>query len=268
MLVFIVPLKSAQVSRSWSRASALCERTLRSICAQTSGEFRAVLVCHEPPQMSFRHPSLEIVSRPDLPVPTSLIAQRHDKWIKARIGLVTQRPRAPFHAMIMDADDCVSNRLAGWIAAHPASPGWYFDRGYIHDEGTRTLFIHRHRFDLMCGTSSILRCVTDEIPDGLDGPLTSYPILRYGHSKIVDHMNSVGRPLRRLPFPGAVYIRNTGETITDFSLGRWQSRRIAIRKLFSTRRLTSRLAAEYGLYPLPAVTLPPAPVQPVSGTTP
>ena len=265
-MIFIVPLKSAQVSRDWSLASALCERTLRSVCAQTSGDFCVTLVCHEPPRMSFRHPSLEIVSRPDLPIPTSLAEQRHDKWVKARIGLLTQRPRAPFHAMIMDADDCVSNRLAGWVASHPDSPGWYFDRGYVHDEGTRTLFVHRHRFDLMCGTSSILRCVSNEIPNGLEGPVTSYPMLRYGHSKIVDHMQSVGRPLCRLPFCGAVYIRNAGETLSDFTLSRWRSRRIAIRKLFSTRRLTSRLAAEYGLYPLPAATLSPAPVQPGSGT--
>lgn len=250
MLVFIVALKSAQVSQNWSRASALCERTIRSLCAQKIGPFRVVLVCHESPEMNFRHPALEIINCWNVPIPRSLQEQRHDKWVKARIGLVAQRQLAPFHAMITDADDCVSNRLARWVAAHPSSPGCYFDRGYIHDEGTRTLFLHRHRFDLICGTSSVVRCTPEEIPAGLEGPVTDYPILHCGHSGITNYMNSVGRPLARLPFPGAVYIRDTGETITDFSLNRWRSRRVALRKLFSTRFLTRRLAAEYGLYPL------------------
>jgi hypothetical protein len=251
MLVFIVTFRSRNFCQNWRRLSALCERTVRSICNQTSPEFRVVLVCHEPPEMNFRHPALEIISRPDLPIPKNIDEGRRDKWLKVRLGLISQRGHAPVHVMVTDADDCVSNRLAAHVAAHPESPGWYFDSGYVHDENSRSVFLHRRRFDLICGSSAIVRSETADLPIDLERPEDGYPILFAGHTGIHTHMHAMGRPLSRLPFTGTIYVRGTGENINAFTLSEWHSKKVMLRKLFWTRPLTAGLRQEYGLYALP-----------------
>jgi hypothetical protein len=50
MLAFVVPLKSRRVSKSWEYVSRLCERAVRSLCAQTSPNFKVVVVHHESPR--------------------------------------------------------------------------------------------------------------------------------------------------------------------------------------------------------------------------
>src|SRR5690606_1555588 len=61
MLTFIIPVKSKKVSNSWGYFSKLFERTLKSICNQTSNKFRVVVVCHEKPDTDFEHPNLEFI---------------------------------------------------------------------------------------------------------------------------------------------------------------------------------------------------------------
>src|SRR2546426_10364999 len=72
MLVFVVPLKSARISRDWSLTSRLFERCLRAICNQSSPNFRVVVVCNERPITDFHHPHvhyLEVDFPPPFPDP-------------------------------------------------------------------------------------------------------------------------------------------------------------------------------------------------------
>lgn len=68
MLVFVIPIKSPKVATSWSGVCQLFERTLRSVCNQTSSDFRVVVVCNEIPQIEFNHSSVEYL-KVDFPVP-------------------------------------------------------------------------------------------------------------------------------------------------------------------------------------------------------
>src|ERR1700712_941174 len=144
MLIFVVALQSRRASRNWGLVCRLWERTLRSICAQTGGEFRVCLVCNERPETGFTHPAVTIIDR-DFPLPGPTTAERmQDKWLKLKHGLVAARSLAPAHVLIMDADDCVHRGLAALCAAHPREIGWRFDTGYVRDEGSRWLFLRRN----------------------------------------------------------------------------------------------------------------------------
>lgn len=251
MLVFVVALKSARVCADWDVVRQLWQRTYCSLSAQTHSAFRIILVCHEHPGTDMDPNRVDLIEASHLPLPGNRLDRMRDKWTKLQAGLQRAADFAPCHVMPVDADDCVSRRLAAWVAQNPEHRGWYCDRGYIHDEGSRSVFLQRRRFDRLCGTSVILRCERSDLPADPKADPASFPILGRGHSGIVDYMASSRRPLDPLPFPGVVYITGTMENNSTFSLNAWRSRKVALRKLLMTRPLTAGLRAEFGLYPLP-----------------
>ena len=273
MLVFVVPLKSSRIARDWSLTCRLLERCLRAICNQTSPRFRVVVVCNERPALSFTHPKvhyLEVDFPPPVPDPTEApsagyeysrsrdIARKNaDKARKIRAGLEHAARHRPTHTMVVDADDCVSRRLAEFVEQNPHGAGWYFKKGYFYTEGSRFLFLNRRNFNVVCGTSVV----------------TAYPHrgLLFANPDFYQHaFDEPPGGLTPLPFPGAVYSMANGDNIYMSAetrdhiyatlLGRLFSRRVfsVFRKLLSYRPtlLTRSRRAEFGLYKLPDAAQP------------
>src|SRR4029079_4608308 len=132
----------------------------------------------------------------------------------------------------------------------PDEPGWYFDSGWMHDEGSALIFRRARGFDTVCGTSSIIRVTPQELPDAEAGGREDNLILRSGHTRIRANMEAIGTPLAPLPFPGAVYNLATGENPTGLSLHGWRSRKVLLRKMLGYRILSRRIREEFGLYDL------------------
>jgi hypothetical protein len=247
MLLFVVPLQSPEASADWTRVCALCNRTVRSICAQTSNAFHVFLVCNRRPGELPAHPALTVIEEP-FPIPAADHASRmRDKSAKLQRAYVAARPFLPGHVMLVDADDCVSNRLAGIVNEHAASPGWYFDDGYIHDEGSNWLLRRRHHFHLLCGTSHILRCEPEDLPANVHSPEEALWITSRGHAELARFMAGRGTPLRPLPFPGAIYNLATGENCSHASIRSWRSKRMMLSKLLNFRPLTAAIRREFSL---------------------
>jgi hypothetical protein len=247
MLVFIVPLQSPQASSDWGRVSALCERTLRSICGQTSGEFRVFLVCNEAPAISFSHPALTIIED-DFPIPERNTAARmFDKHEKLKCGMIAARGLAPCHVMFADADDCVHRGLAAWCAGNPAHPGWYVAEGYIHTAGSHWLY-RRLDFDLICGTAALVRCAGTDFPREMSDAKADFFMIDCGHFEFRNPERTRGRKIEPLPFPGAIYVTATGENDSGISLREWRGKKMLIKKLLNSRPLTRRLREEFGFY--------------------
>jgi hypothetical protein len=248
MLNFLIPLQSPAASRDWRLVSRLAERTLRSICRQTSGAFRVVLVCNRRPDTDFTHPALTIIEE-DFPIPTSSEERMVDKSRKINRGAAFARPWAPSHLMFADADDCVSNRLAGFVNDHPLAQGWYFQNGYLHDPGSPFIY-RRKRFHLFCGTSHIIRCQPDDLPEKPGEPDDDYWPLSHGHPQMAEFLARRGTPLAPLPFQGALYNIATGENYSGNAMSGWHGKREAVRKLLNCRLLTSAIREEFGFYEL------------------
>lgn len=247
MNVFIIPLKSATVAKSWSRVTRLVERTVRSVSAQRSPEFRVVVVCHEIPAIeNGRDAKIEFLGIDSPPPRPSIEEQRYDKRLKMIMGLRRARNHGPCHVMYVDADDCVSNRLAGHVADESSAHGWYFRRGYFHHEGHEKLSFARWRFHKWCGSSHIIRLEDIDIPKEPDG----HYVLK--HRNLAREMRRVGTPLKPLPFPGAVYNLAHGENFHDYVPFIWPENPLlrSLRAAFSGRALTSAIRGEFGLYSL------------------
>ena len=207
MLVFIIPLKSKQVSQSWSRLSQLFTRCLQSVCNQTNPNFRVVVACHERPDIQFIHPQIDYVEV-DFPAPDRNSADfgevagsgDTDKAKKILAGLNFAKQFAPSHVMVVDADDCVSNQLAALVDNNSQCNGWYFKKGYVYEEGSKMLFLNTKNFNQSCGTSIIIKYSLYS----LLFPSKYY----YNHH---DRLLKNGVVLQELPFPGAIYIIKNGE---------------------------------------------------------
>jgi len=225
----------------------LCERTLRSICRQTNGQFHVFLVCNEAPAMAFSHPALTIVEE-DFPIPgRDTAARMFDKHEKLKRGLIAARHLAPCHVMLADADDCVHRRVAEWCQRHPESPGWYFPDGYIYTAGSPWLYRLRN-FDQICGTSIIVKCVEANFPGSMSDPKSDFFLVERGHFEFRDPSRIGGIKLEPLPFAGGIYVTATGENYTGASLRGWQGRKMFVKKLLNARPLTKRIREEFGLY--------------------
>ena len=243
MLVFIIPLKSAKVSKSWMHACQLLERTVRSACNQTSNQFQVVVICHEKPEIQFSHPNLTIIPV-DFPLPKHkdrIARGLTDKGRKVLKGLIYARQFDPSHAMFVDADDCVSRRLAAFVEQNNQENGWFVQSGYKYQEGSENIYYKRWNFYRMSGTASILRY------DLLDLPETPEYNRGYGsyklyldHQKVRDYMKQKEHPLKPIPFPASVYIlgnENMSGNSQNLSFS-----------FLNRRRLNPKIREEFGLY--------------------
>lgn len=201
MLVFVIPVKSPLVSKSWNRFSKLFERCIQSVCNQTSPDFRAIVVCNEKPHTQFNHPHIQYIEVDFLPpnLDSASYGQARgsgdaDKAKKILTGLAYAEKFQPSHIMVVDADDCVTKYLAEFVNQNSQDDGWYLQKGYVYEEGRNFIYLNLKNFNQSCGSSVIIKYNLSNL---LFSDLNYY-----------DHNNHVlqnGIILNPLPFPGAIY---------------------------------------------------------------
>lgn len=245
MLVFIVPLKSKRVSKSWPKVCQLFERSIRAICNQTSDQFRAIVVCNEKPDIAFDHPYIHYLSVefPDAPEEKTRVARGlADKGRKVLSGLIEAQKFSPTHTMSVDADDCVSSRLAEYVNQHPEDNGWFLQKGYKYLNNTDFLYIKRQEFYRQTGTANILRYDLNDIPESPEfNRGCGYYLFHINHQDLKGKMANQGTPLNPLPFPGAVYVIGSGENMSA------NENKLSFNWL-TRKRLTPKLADEFSLH--------------------
>ena len=251
MLVFVIPLKSSQVSKSWEHVSKLFERCVRSVCNQTSNNFRVVVVCHEKPQIEFSHPHITYIEvdfpAPDIDNESKIL----DKRRKIIWGLNYARQLKATYTMNLDADDCVSKHLAEFVEQKPHSNGWFLDRGYLYQDGSNLLYLKRKDLHQWCGSCHIVRYDLLNLPERVEdesGDLSNYYC---SHRKVVNKFAQEGTPIEPLPFTGAIYVLGHGDNIFgNFNKliphkGIFQGLK---RVMFNFRPLTRAVRNEFGIY--------------------
>ena len=262
MLIFIIPVKSPKVATSWSGVCQLFERTLRSVCNQTSSNFVVIVVCNVIPQIKFRHPNVKYVVV-DFPVPKlTYTAKGDDKSKKIVAGLLFARDLQPSHIMPVDPDDCISNKIASFVEQYPNSYGWYVDSGYEYDDGSNIVFVRAEGFYKICGSCNIINYQLFDIPETLL-PYEQIIFDRFtnGHPLAKGDLAARGTPLKPLPFPGAIFVRDKiGESISmqepllaKFKRNPKETVR-GLKKMLlapiSRKPLTNKIKNEFGLYVL------------------
>jgi hypothetical protein len=262
MLAFIIPVKSKEITNSWELLSRLLERTLKSICNQTSPSFHVVVVCSQKPDVSYIHPNIHYLTV-DFPAPKPIqedrgekigyehissldIANKNaDKSRKLLAGISYAAQFKPSHIMAVDADDCVSCHLADFVAKHPTQDGWVMRTGYMYREGSRFLYVNIKRFNHVSGTSVIIKY-------DLHPLLFENPDFYYCSFDVLPAANVVP-----LPFLGALYSMLNGENIlmSNQTFNQMQGQILKsiphlIQKLMRYRMclLSQSVVKEFGLY--------------------
>ncbi|WRH66497.1 MAG: glycosyltransferase family A protein [Planktothrix sp. GU0601_MAG3] len=191
----------------------LLERTLNSVCNQTSSNFEVIIVCNEKPELSFSHPQVRC-SSVDLPLPgDDYLSKEKDKMCKMLLGMIEADSMNPSHIMFVDADDCVSNRLVEFVDKNIDQNGWFIGKGYEYREDIRQLKYRKKDLHLRTNTSHIIRM--DLLKPDLTIPLEEVRrdnFILY-HRDTADILKRRGTPLAELPFPGMVYITDNGENM-------------------------------------------------------
>jgi hypothetical protein len=254
MFVFVMALKSKQVSHSWGNLSRTFENTLRSVCRQTCPDFKIVVVCHERPELVQSFDDRVEWLSVDFPPPQGQEPQLYmlDKWKKLGVGMIRAGELRPTFVMIMDADDLVSKRLVEFALANPAANGWDFDTGYHYASGSRWILRQSRGFSAVCGTSAIVHARHIRFPVGVSPEdRENCIVLRWGHTTIARKMHEAGNRLERLPFPGAVYVESHGDNHTHLGTTRfqWPGWRKFTRTLPQWRPCTRRICEEFHIAP-------------------
>ena len=255
MLVFVIPLKSKQISRSWELTEKLFERTIKSVCNQTSSKFRVIVTCHEIPSVKFSHPFIEYF-QVNYPLNLNLQNQElkklkeSDKVRKVITGLAYAQNYQPSHIMIVDADDCVSKHLAKFVEKNPNKNGWFLNKGYLYTEGSNFLFKKRNNFNHWCGTSNIFRANLYYFPKDLNLACSKSCLKYYHpHQQLAQIFSNNKTPIEPLPFSGAIYSVCHGDNLSDFTNVMHPKNFLPFAKqvVLNYRPLTQVIRREFGL---------------------
>jgi hypothetical protein len=260
LLTFIVPIRHQATTANWPGIKARLEVTLRSLCAQSSPEWNAVIVANRgadlpniPKRVSIVWVDFAANKLPDKTKPIEQLYQaiRLDKGRRLLAGMMESRPTG--HVMTVDYDDMVSRRLAGFVSENPTGNGWYCNSGYLFSGG-RLLYSYPSEFFEFCGTSHIIRADLLHLPERFEDATDEYVCRTIGsHKFIKKDLEEAGTPLACLPFPGAVYRIGHPDTASNSSsllshvLKRYHLRTpiLLLRKILRFRFLNGARAREF-----------------------
>ena len=263
MLVFIIPVKRKQAATSWSELCKLFERSLRSICNQTSSDFKVLVVCNERPEIEFEHPQVQYLEV-DFPVPApNYNAKVDDRAKRVVAGLLAAKDLQPSHVMSVDADDCISSQIAEFVNQHPLDNGWYVNSGYEYEEGSNKINVRRKDFHKICGTCNIINYRLFNLPEKMlpYDELTGYDRFLGGHPLAKGDLAERGTPIAPLPFPAVVFVRDrAGESVSmqESLFAKLQRNpkevlrgfKKAVLAPFNEQPITSEIQKEFNLYPI------------------
>jgi hypothetical protein len=222
ILTFVIPVRHQDTAKDWQRLKRQLGETVASIACQDREGWKAIVVANYGADLPDLPKGFEVkrVDFPPNPKPSPETATKEeihdvtriDKGYRVLAGMLHAGEMG--HVMVVDNDDFVSRRLTSFVAASPKANGWYLRDGYVWGEGGRTLFLFTD-FSRLCGTSHIVRADLYELPGSFESADENYVRYMLGsHAFLHDHLDKTGNPLAVLPFAGAVYRTNHGESLS------------------------------------------------------
>lgn len=260
MLVFVVPVRHPGTVPDWAAVQARLHETARSIAAQDSRAWRAVVVAQAGAALPSLPAGFEVrrvdVAPPEV-APDATQQERYEA-VRAdkgrRVLAALPGTAGGDHVMTVDYDDWVSRRLAGTVEGHDG-PGFYLGRGWRYDGGRFLSPVEA--FHRVCGSSLIVRRSLLDVPDDV-GQAGEGAVRRHlgSHRFLPGDLQERGTPLALLPYRGAVYRVGVAGSVT----GAWGTAQwLSPRQLRHPRAYARRLAAlrpvrpahrrEFGLAP-------------------
>lgn len=216
-ITFIIPVRDHRGLRGWDATCDRLKTTVASCMQQTESSCNVVVSAHPSTPLPDLPSAVQRVdyNHDPVPLPATNGADRYravrlDKGMRAMTGLIDAHDRGDY-IMLVDYDDLVSRRIAGFLAdehglTNDDTPsGYYVDAGYLFDDGPLALRLD-HGFNDTCGTSLIVRRDLLRIPERVEDIDPEWSALCLGsHVLLRKELERLGTPLSPLPFAGAAY---------------------------------------------------------------
>ncbi|WP_062018167.1 hypothetical protein [Aureimonas sp. AU4] len=264
IITFVIPVRHPENARDWPALKTRLQQTARSIAAQNAPCWRGVVVANRGSDMPGLPDGFEVVLVDLPPNPEyELIeanreaaseAVRKDKGRRILAGML--HGTRPHFFMVVDDDDFVSRRIAGFVREHADADGWTLRKGYLWTEGGAHLYEHDD-FSGICGSSHIVRADHFRLPTSVEAADEEFVRSMLGsHIKIEGILRDRGVELRELPFRGAIYrVGYNGQHSKSRSVFRnfVLNRKIIeapfewFRQLTRLRRISRALSEEFGV---------------------
>jgi hypothetical protein len=267
MIGFVVPICPKKYSKDWRLANLMLERTVKSICAQTSRDFRLIIVYNDKPEIEFIDDNIHYVaySYPEITISqiedfdfmsqwfTVEFAERMmDKSRKITLGCKVAKGLGCNYLMAIDSDDMISNRIAAYVNdnSNLNLPGWRISNGYLYKEGSR-MIEKNNEIWAMNGSTHIIKADLVTIPDfEIDFKLLSYNLFQqhaYTYQRLIDFSDE---KLSEFPFEGTIYlVHNFNYSEVNKILSVNKIKRF-IKLLWKGRWLSQKVEEEFGIYPI------------------
>ena len=258
MIAFVTSLPHPDCCVSYRKRSEMFLDTVGSVLNQRSRDLRVVVVINSPLECDLPADSRIEVVQVGFPPATSLhrpsrVGIEADKGAKLGVGASAAMRHGPTHLMFVDSDDFIHRDIAALAAAEPSHAGWFFDSGYLHQKGSRSVRLMTHDFHQQNGSSHVMRAdllaVPDDIEPSIDRDEVSSRIGRGAtsrtmgrHRPITEFFEEIGAPLTPLPFPGALWEIGPGENSSGILAGSG-----------ARMKLSDAIVADFGIS-LPNVT--------------
>ena len=268
MIVYIISLKSKQVSTNWDYTCSLLGRTLNSIYNQTDRDFKVVIVCHEKPNLELSYSDLIYHQVDFLPPQRSYDCMVLDRDIKELIGRKISKELKPDYIMAIDSDDCISAKISEYIKYRVANSskipdGFFADRGYIYYEKSKK-FVAKTKLYNCCGSTVALKPELYDVPDGWNyEALVEFKQSGrfFSHGDLVRYWRSKKKAIEPFPFKSCIYVRPDAETSLDAMSNVWiaflrrkdlklllSPIKRKITKFFSSEDMKPNFQKEFGFY--------------------
>lgn len=249
MIYFGIPLRSMEASENWAKVTEVFNRTLQSVYRQTCPEFQIFVACHEIPELKKTYDDRVQFLVSEAPVPRNRREMMLDKGWK--ISMIARKIRAGGggYTMLVDSDDLISDRIAGFAKEHPELNGFTARTGYLYNEGES--FCRKiYKPYSICGSCTAVRYAPEDLPNTMpqnlyDDSFSKKWLIRRPHRELPGELAQIGRPLADAPFPMTVYVRNTGDNHSMLGGGSLSAKRRA--ELMLARKIPiAELRDEFG----------------------
>ena len=195
-LGILIPLKAKQVARNWSITCACLEQTLRSIEAQTSPEWEAIVVGHDKPDFldsgRFKTQFSGLGTSPPTPPPHAYRKVDWD-WIRARAvdrnskiirGMQLLRDKGIDYWYYLDGDDLLHKRFVETLMSMDLQAGATLHEGYLWYPRNRRVIPYSN-MPIICGSTVVIRSSDVEVPETLElSEWRKVPFCSYNHREI------------------------------------------------------------------------------------
>lgn len=223
-LLFVIPIRHPDRVRDRAQQLDFLKQTLRSIEAQETPGWKGTIVANHGQilpdlPVGFRTIFVDYPPTASVDDATSIDSYydgvREDKGRRVLAALIDAQ--ADDFVMIVDDDDLISRKIAGFVQSNDAESGWYIANGYSWD-GASPFMVPQPKFHELCGTSLIVKARCFRF-FGKAAPHADIDAVKElgSHHLIFRKLASGSAPLAPLPFPAAVY-RRVGANTTQHDL--------------------------------------------------